>query len=67
MAGGLLAIVLGLAVLWDNPSPSNVNVTYAFELFAPPDLTVLFVFPVILGVIVLLLWISRRKPHRPGS
>ncbi|MGI0150290.1 MAG: hypothetical protein ACREDF_12275 [Thermoplasmata archaeon] len=52
-------------VLWNNPSPAAVNVTYTFQLFAPPDLSVLVVFPVILGVIVLLLVISRRRPRRP--
>lgn len=55
----------GYMMLWDNPSPTEVNVTYTFRLFAPPDLTVLVVFPVIVAVIVLLLWISRRRPPRP--
>jgi len=54
-------------VLWSNPSTKFVNVTYNFTLLAPPpDLTVFVVFPVILGVIVLLLWVARRRPHRPG-
>lgn len=54
-------------VLWENPSPANVNVTYTFQLFAPPDLTVLVVFPIVLALIVLLLRFSRRKRHRPIS
>src|SRR5213076_714909 len=54
-------------VLWSNPSTKFVNVTYNFTLLAPPpDLTVFVVFPVILGVIVLLLWVARKRPHRPG-
>lgn len=55
----------GYMVLWDNPNSASVNVTYTFQLFAPPDLTVLAVFPVILAVIILLLWISRRRPPGP--
>jgi len=55
----------GYMVMWDNPNSATVNVTYTFQLFAPPDLTVLAVLPVILAVIVLLLWISRRRPSRP--
>ena len=55
-------------VLWSNPSPKFVNVTYTFTLLPPsPDLTVFVVFPVILGVIVLLLWVARRRPRRPAS
>ena len=54
-------------VLWSNPSTKFVNVTYNFTLLAPPpDLTVFVVFPIILGVIVLLLWVARKWPHRPG-
>src|SRR5881396_289814 len=53
-------------VLWSNPSTKFVNVTYNFTLLAPPpDLTVFVVFPVILGVIVLLLWVARKRPRRP--
>src|SRR5947208_2477725 len=41
-------------------------VTNNFTLLAPPpDLTVFVVFPIILGVIVLLLWVARKRPHRP--
>lgn len=57
----------GYMVLWDNPNSATVNVTYTFQLFAPPDLTVLVVFPVILVVIVLLLWTSRRRTGRRGA
>lgn len=53
-------------VLWQNPSSMDVNVTYTFQLLPPsPDLTVFVVFPVILAVIVLLLWVARRRPRRP--
>src|SRR5207247_10656551 len=53
-------------VQWSNPSTKFVNVTYNFTLLAPPpDLTVFVLFPVILGVIVLLMWVARKRPHRP--
>ena len=55
-------------VLWENPNPAFVNVTYNFQLLAPsPDLTVFIAFPVILGVVVFLLWVARRRPPRPKS
>jgi hypothetical protein len=53
-------------VLWQNPSTTAVNVTYNFQLMPPPlDLTVFAVFPVILGVVVLLLWVAHRRPRPP--
>jgi hypothetical protein len=55
-------------VLWQNPSTTAVNVTYTFQLMPPPlDLTVFAVFPVILGVVVLLLWVAHRRPPRPET
>jgi len=53
-------------VFWDNPNNVLENVSYSFVLLPPsPDLTVFIVFPVILAVIVLLLWVARRRPRRP--
>ena len=54
-------------VMWQNPSSTIVNVTYTFLLMPPPlDLTVFAVFPVILGVVVLLLWVAHRRPRPPN-
>jgi hypothetical protein len=54
-------------VFWDNPNDVRENVSYSFVLLPPaPDLTVFVVFPVILAVVVLLLWVARRRPHRPS-
>ncbi len=53
-------------VSWDNPNNVSESVSYSFVLLPPsPDLTVFVVFPVILAVIVLLLWVARRRPRRP--
>jgi hypothetical protein len=55
-------------VFWDNPNDVKESVSYSFVLLPPsPDLTVFVVFPVILAVVVLLLWVARRRPHRPSS
>jgi hypothetical protein len=54
-------------VMWQNPTSTIVNVTYTFLLMPPPlDLTVFAVFPVILGVVVLLLWVAHRRPRPPN-
>ena len=54
-------------VFWDNPNNVSENVSYSFVLLPPsPDLTVFVVFPVILAVIVLLLWVARRRPRPPS-
>jgi len=53
-------------VFWDNPNDVSERVSYSFVLLPPsPDLTVFVVFPVILAVVVLLLWVARRRPRRP--
>jgi hypothetical protein len=52
-------------VRWSNPSPERVNVTYRLQLIAPVDLSALIVIPVIVGVIVLLFVVSRRRPRLP--
>ena len=55
-------------VFWDNPNNVTENVSYSFVLLPPsPDLTVFVVFPVILAVIVLLLWVARRRPRGPKT
>src|SRR5437870_8373684 len=55
-------------VFWDNPNTVTENVSYSFVLLPPsPDLTVFIVFPVILAVVVLLLWVARRRPRSPPS
>ena len=55
-------------IFWDNPNNVSETVSYSFVLLPPsPDLTVFVVFPVILAVIVLLLWVARRRPRRPSS
>lgn len=55
----------GLMVLWSNPNDEVMNVTYAFSLLAPPDLTVLLVFPAAIAVIAVLFWIHRRQDRGP--
>jgi hypothetical protein len=53
-------------VRWINPNPERVNVTYRLQLIAQADLSALLVIPVIVGVIVLLFVVSRRRPRPPS-
>lgn len=56
----------GFMVRWNNTNPDPVNVTYRFQLNAPVDLSALIVIPIIVAVIVLLFFVSRRRPRIPG-